>query len=57
MEHIAIAVPTGDLKKVLNKLKTSGDRILEESTNIRTGRSVFFVETPEGVQVEIMGED
>ena len=56
LEHIAISVPVADLNNVLSKLKTNGARLLEESTNPRTGRKVCFVETPDGVQVEIMGE-
>ena len=56
LEHIAISVPTNDLNNLLSKLKTNGARLLEESTNPRTGRRVCFIETPEGIQVEIMGE-
>ncbi|MBI2851034.1 MAG: VOC family protein [Chloroflexi bacterium] len=57
LEHVAIGVPVDDLNDVLNKLKGNGARVLEESKNRRTGRTVFFIETPEGVQIEIMGED
>jgi catechol 2,3-dioxygenase-like lactoylglutathione lyase family enzyme len=51
LEHIAIA--TGDLDNVVKKLKTSGTLFLEETKNPKSGNTVFFIETPEGFQIEL----
>lgn len=51
LEHVAI--DTDDLPAVVQKLKASGARILEER-QLRDGRKVCFFEGPEGVRLEVM---
>ncbi len=51
IEHIAI--DTDDLDNVVESLKASGARILEE-TQVGGGRRVCFFEGPEGVQLEVL---
>ena len=51
IEHIAI--DTDDLDNVIESLKASGARILEE-TQVGAGRRVCFFEGPEGVQLEVL---
>jgi catechol 2,3-dioxygenase-like lactoylglutathione lyase family enzyme len=51
MEHLAI--DTDDLPGIVEKLKASGARILEER-QLRDGRHVCFFEGPEGVRLEVM---
>ncbi len=51
IEHIAI--DTDDLDNVVESLKASGARILEE-TQVGAGRRVCFFEGPEGVQLEVL---
>ena len=51
IEHIAIE--TDDLDNVVESLKASGARILEE-TQVGSGRRVCFFEGPEGVQLEVL---
>ena len=52
LEHIGIG--TDDFNNVVNKLKSSGGRILEEGKNVTTGQRSFFFETPEGVQLQVI---
>ena len=51
LEHVAI--DTDELPGVVQKLKASGARILEER-QLRDGRKVCFFEGPEGVRLEVM---
>ncbi|MFC2025506.1 VOC family protein [Chloroflexota bacterium] len=52
LEHLAIR--TDDIDNLVNKLKANGARLLEARKNDKTGRRKnFFMETPEGVQIEI----
>ena len=51
MEHIAI--DTDDMAGLVDKLKASGIRILEQ-TSIGGGRRVCFFEGPDGVQLEFI---
>ena len=51
MEHVAI--DTDEMAAVVEKLKGSGARILEERT-LADGRKVCFFEGPEGVRLEII---
>jgi catechol 2,3-dioxygenase-like lactoylglutathione lyase family enzyme len=51
MEHIAI--DTDELDTVVEKLKTQGINILEQTT-ISGGRRVCFFEGPDGVQLEFI---
>ena len=51
IEHIAI--DTDDLDNVMESLKASGARVLEETT-ARSGGRVCFFEGPEGVQIEVL---
>ncbi len=52
LEHLAIR--TDDINGLVNKLKANGARLLEEWKNVNTGQKQFFMETPEGVRLEIM---
>lgn len=52
MEHIA--VDTDDMDNLVEQLKASGARMLEEIVG-GGGRRVCFFEGPEGVQLEIIG--
>ena len=51
MEHIAI--DTDDITGTVNKLTASGGRILEEMVSA-SGRKIYFMEGPDGVQLEIL---
>ncbi len=51
IEHIAI--DTDDIDNVVEQLKASGARILEE-TSVGNGRRVCFFEGPEGVCLEVL---
>jgi catechol 2,3-dioxygenase-like lactoylglutathione lyase family enzyme len=46
LEHMAIA--TDDLSNLVKNMEANGARILE-----KTDKGVFFVETPEGVQLQL----
>ena len=51
LEHICIG--TDDFNSTVNKLKSSGALVLEESKNVATGKGSVFFETPEGVQLQV----
>ena len=51
MEHLAL--DADDLPGVVQKLKLSGARILEQR-QLGDGRHVCFFEGPEGVRLEVM---
>ncbi|MFC1987528.1 VOC family protein [Chloroflexota bacterium] len=50
LEHMAVS--TDDFKNVVNKLKANGARFLEE-----TSGGAVFLETPDGVQLEVFAID
>ena len=50
MEHFALS--TDDLDGTVAKLKANGAQVLEQMTS-ETGRRIFFLEGPDGVQLEI----
>ena len=51
IEHIAI--DTDDMPALVEKLKASGAKILEETT-VGNGRKVCFFEGPDGVHLEFL---
>jgi catechol 2,3-dioxygenase-like lactoylglutathione lyase family enzyme len=51
MEHIAI--DTDDMPALVEKLRASGAKILEETT-VGNGRKVCFFEGPDGVHLEFL---
>ncbi len=52
LEHLGIGAD--DIDNLVNKLEANGARILEGRKSSETGWKNFFIETPEGVQVEIV---
>ena len=51
IEHIAL--DTDDMPALVEKLKASGTKILEETT-VGNGRKVCFFEGPDGVHLELL---